>query len=119
MIPDFAGPIVEARARGQKPAELVIVSDGDLGLHRRFPANPVVRVRPDQRPSTLSWRFLAGLDVEIATNDGGRRMVQLVDAIDRAQPDYLRVWHLPTEAMLRIRWLGIRMIQPESEWVCG
>ena len=102
-----------------RPAELVIVSDGDLGLHRRFPANPVVRVRPEQRPSSLSWRFLAGLDVEIATEDDGQRMLALVDAVDRAQPFYLRVWHLPTDRMVRVRWLGLRWITEESYALCA
>lgn len=107
-VADFAEPIVEARKRGLRPAELVIVSDGDLGLHRRFPDNPVIRVRPEQRPSSLSWRLLAGLEVEIATEDHGPRLLELVDAVDRAQPDYLRVWHLPSDRLYRLRMFGER-----------
>lgn len=119
MIADFAKPIVEARAAGKRPAELVIVSDGDLGLHRRFPANPVVRVRPEQRPGALDWRWLAGLDVEIATEDDGARMLTLIDAIDAARPAYLRVWNPTTDAMVRVRWLGKRMLWPEAEELCA
>ncbi|MDE2022370.1 MAG: hypothetical protein KGI71_05680, partial [Patescibacteria group bacterium] len=81
MIADFAKPIVDARMAGRRPAELVIVSDGDLGLHRRFPANPVVRVRPEHRPGALDWRWLAGLEVEVAGEDIAR-LVALADAID-------------------------------------
>lgn len=119
MIADFAKPIVDARARGQRPAEMVIVSDGDLGLHARFPANPVVRVRPEQRPGALDWRWVAGLDVEIATEDTARRMLALVDAVDGAQPGYLRVWQPSSGAMMRVRWLGRRMLWPESELLCA
>jgi hypothetical protein len=113
VMPDFAKPIAEARARGQKPVEMVIVSDGDLGLHRRFPANPVVRVRPEQRPTSLSWRFLAGLDVEIATVDAGLRMLALVDAILAAHPHYLRVWNLENDRMMRVVAWGQKMVMPE------
>lgn len=117
-LPDFAKPIADARARGFRPAGMVIVSDGDHGLHRRYPQNPVVRVRPEQRPSTLSWRFLAGLDVEIATEDDGNRAVALAMAVDGAQPDYLRVWHLPSGRMMRLRFCGVRMVCRESEALC-
>jgi len=117
ILPDFAKPIADARAGGFRPAELVIVSDGDLGLHRRFPANPVVRVRPEQRPSGLCWRFLAGLAVEIATEDTGRRMLSIVMAVDAAQPDYLRVWNVKTDRMVRLRFCGRRMVCDEPEWL--
>lgn len=118
MMPDFAKPIAEARLRGVRPAEMVIVSDGDHGLHWRFPASPVVRVKPDQRPSALSWRFLADLDVEIATEDCGRRLLEFVDSIEAARPNYLRVWHLATGAMTRLVFCGARSFQPEREWLC-
>jgi len=119
MLPSFAQPIVDARAAGQRPVEMVIVSDGNLGLHRRYRENPVVVVRPEHRPRELEWRFLAGLDVEIATHDTGGRMLELVSAIDRAHPYYLRVWHIPTDNMMRVRFCGLRMICKESEWACG
>lgn len=118
-LPDYAKPIVEARAAGKRPADLVIVSDGDLGLHRRFRDNPVVIVRPEHRPSSLNWRFLAGLDVEIATEDDGNRAVALAMAVDAAQPDYLRVWHVPTGNMVRLRFCGRRMVCTESDWICS
>lgn len=118
LTPDFARPIVAARASGKRPASMVIVSDGDHGLHRRFPDNPVVRVRPEQRPGSFDWRFLADLDVEIATEDIDRG-VALAYAIDRVQPSYLRVWNLSNDAMMRVRWLGMRSIVRESEWLCA
>ena len=118
MLPDYAKPIADARAAGQRPAALVIVSDGDRGLHRRYRGNPVVVVRPEHRPSNLEWRFLAGLDVEIVTEDTGRRMLSLVTAINAVRPDYLRVWNPQTNNMMRVRFCGRLMVCPESEWVC-
>lgn len=115
-LPDFAKPIADARARGMKPDGFVIVSDGDLGLHRRFPANPVIRVRDDQRPGALSWRFLAGLDVEIATEDAGPRMLSLVDAILAVHPHYLRVWNVATDDMMRVVAWGRKMVMEEPRY---
>ena len=119
MIADFAKPIADARGAGKRPDAMVIVSDGDMGLHRRFPANPVVRVRQEQRPGALDWRWVAGLNVEIATEDDGARLFALVDAIDAARPAYLRVWRPSTDRMMRVRWLGRRMLWPEAEELCG
>lgn len=118
LTPDFAQPLVAARAAGKRPAAMVLVSDGDHGLHREFPANPVVRVRPEQRPAAFDWRFLAGLDVEIATTSIARG-VALACAIDAVQPRYLRVWNLDNGNLMRVRWLGMRSIVPESEWLCS
>lgn len=110
-LPDFAKPIVDARERGMRPAEMVIVSDGDHALHRRFPANPVVRIRPEQRPSSLSWRFLAGLDVEIATEHTNRQQVyDLILAVGRAEPRYLGVWNVLTDGVTPILYDGLHML---------
>jgi hypothetical protein len=75
----------------------------------------VIRVRPEQRPSSLSWRFLAGLEVEIAVDgEDIPRAVALVDAIDRAQPLYLGVWNMGNDALMRVRFYGARMVCPET-----
>jgi hypothetical protein len=112
-LPAFAKPIAEARAAGKRPAQLVIVSDGEHALHRRFP-NPVVRLGADERPDAFDWSFLADLDVEIATRGDVRRINAMVSAILRVMPWYLRVWRIDTNSLTRIRWLGVTHICRET-----
>lgn len=119
MLPAFAKPIADARRAGKRPADLVIVSDGDYGLHRRYRDNPVVVIKPEQRPSAMDWTFLAGLDVEIATTGGHPRTLALATAILKARPDYLRVWWLDTGELIRIAWMGLVRVERERGWVCA
>lgn len=119
MLPRFAKPIAEARRAGKRPADLVIVSDGQHGLHRRFPANPVVLVENHERPGEFDWRFLAGLDVEIATDSDYRRTMSFVLPILDAKPDYLRIWRMHSGRLIRICWLGIMNVRYEDPWVCA
>jgi hypothetical protein len=113
QLPAFAKPIADARAAGKRPAALVIVSDGDHGLHRIYPGNPVVSLRETDDPTSFDWWWLADLDVEIATVGGARRTQALIDAIQTARPYYLRVWRLDTNEMTRVQWLGSLWMTPE------
>lgn len=118
-LPDFAQPIADARRRGLRPAELVIVSDGDHDLHRKVSEHhQVVRVRPDQRPASLDWRWLADLDVEIATASEPPRIAALAQVVLEARPWYARVWHLPSDGIIRIRSYGMTRIGHENPWTC-
>ena len=109
-VADFAKPIVDARARGLRPADMVIVSDDDLGLHRSLP-NPVVRVRREQRPTSLDWRFLADLEVEIAVDKTVDSHVgELIVAVGRVLPSYLGVWYLATDRVVPILYRGLHLL---------
>lgn len=118
MLPDFAKSIVEAREAGKRPAMMVLVSDGDLHLHKRYPQNPVVRVRPGQRADALDWRFLAGLDVEVFTRSGPRA-IEIVDAILPMQPLNLAVTHPNSMRSIRVVFYGVLSIRKESPWLSG
>jgi hypothetical protein len=112
LTPPYAGPLIAARRAGKRPELLVVVSDGVPGLHRLLPSNVVIPVPRDSNPFHFDWSFLAGLEVEVATRYTDRHMVDLVDALDRAQPAYLRVWHEPSNRMMRVRYYGRRMLAP-------
>src|SRR5262245_47370547 len=115
----YATDIRKARKAGKKPAELVIVSDGDHRLHHRFPDNPVVQIDVGDRPSQHDWTFLADLEVEIATKGDLRRTLALVKAILQVRPRYLRVWWLDANMLVRITWLGVLQVQQENAFVCA
>ena len=119
ILPDFAGAIVAARRSRKRPAELVIVSDGELGLHRLYPHNPVVRVRPEVRAREYDFSFLVDLDVEIATNGTDDRARALADHVLRAYPAYLRVWFVDSDEWLRVFAWGRLAVRPENSWFCG
>lgn len=119
VLPDFAGPLAVARCSKKRPADLVIVSDGDHGLHRQFPDNPVVRVRPDVRAREYDFSFLVDLDVEIATDGPDRRATALARSILLSHPRYLRVWFLDTDEWIRVFAWGQLDVRPENRWLCG
>ncbi len=111
-LPNHAEKILRARERGQKPADLLIVSDGEHGLHLHLP-NPVVDIDPAVAPDGYEWGFAAGLDIEIATAGDGNRRVALAHALLRVAPRYLRMWDLTSGLLIRIHWCGITRIEPE------
>lgn len=94
---------------GKRPAEMVVVSDGKFGLHRRV-SNPVVVIDEKARPSIFDWRFLADLDVEIATAGDAQRIQMIASEILKVVPWYLRVWRVDTNALTRIRWMGVNHV---------
>lgn len=113
-LPLYAKPILEARAKGRRPTGLVIVSDGQRGLHRLYPDNPVVVTEPGVNPNRYDWRFLADLDVEIATSGSPERTGALVSAVLSGKPFYLRTWNPVTDECVRIWWLGRMWMGPET-----
>jgi hypothetical protein len=113
MIPSFAKPLVEARSQGMRPANMVLVSDGQHHLHRRFPDNPVVVIDDNARPNQYEWWFLADLEVEIVTEGDAERIEMLVAAVMTGSPGYLRVWRVDTGACTRVWWLGRYWNTPE------
>lgn len=113
ILPAFAKPIADARAAGKRPTEMVVVSDGRLGLHN-WVCNPVVTIDVKERPSLFDWRFLADLDVEIATTGDAQRIQMLASAIVKVLPWYLRVWRVDTNTLTRVRWMGVNHVCPET-----
>lgn len=114
-LPAFAQPIAAARAIGKRPSAMVVVSDGKLGLHRRI-SNPVVLIDEKARPTMFDWRFLADLEVEIATAADVQRIHMLVDSILQVVPWYLRVWRVDTNTLTRVRWMGVTRVCTEGSW---
>lgn len=117
MLPDFAKPIVAAREKGLRPDALVVVQDGDLGMQRKVP-NPVVRIDSERHPADYDWRFLAGLDVEVATLGDAKRSVTLARVIAKARPRYLRLLWPDAGIMCLIMTASQVCIMRENDWVC-
>ena len=55
----YAKPIADARKSGKRPANLVLISDGQHFLHSKYPNNPVVFVDEEDNPAIYDWWFLA------------------------------------------------------------
>lgn len=84
MLADGAEPILRARLRGLRPAELVIVSlVGGLPV-----SNPVVRARAEL---AYDWRWVRELDLCLYMNLG-QDWVTLLKAIALQRPARLYVW---------------------------
>lgn len=84
MIADLAAPIIAARMKGKKPADLVIVSlVGPV-----VSDNPVVFAKADQ---VYDWRWVRGLDVCVYMADGIDWQAILMD-IARQRPTHLSLW---------------------------
>lgn len=84
MIPRSAERIAEARKRGKKPSDMVIVSM--VGLLDEL--NPQIIVTATKE---YEWWFLRGLSVVVFTkNDINWR--PMVEAIAKARPQHLWIW---------------------------
>jgi len=84
MIADLAAPIIAARMKGKKPADMVIVSlVGPV-----VSDNPVVFAKADQ---AYDWRWVRGLDVCVYMADGIDWQALLFD-IARQRPEHLSLW---------------------------
>ncbi len=113
MLPSFAKPIADARAAGKRPAQMVLVSDGNHSLHNRFRLNPVCSIKEGDDPEHFDWRFLAGLDVEINTNGSAMRCEDLIRAILPAKPQGLWLRKIDTDTVTRVYFLKRIWMTPE------
>ncbi len=87
QLPYGAREIVETRAIGKRPADMVLVSL--VGPLREL--NPVVVARPER---SYDWRFLVDLDVLIVASSATDRTLVgcCVRAIIDHKPQYLGLW---------------------------
>lgn len=85
MIALNAQPIVDARMRGFKPDDLVLVS---LVGHVSA-ANPVVRAIPG---TLYDWRWVRDLELCVYVGERGD-WVQTLKAIALQRPAYLAIWN--------------------------
>jgi hypothetical protein len=84
-LPENAMPILQARMKGSRPADLVIVSLRGRVLTQQ----PLVLAEPG---AAYDWRWLRGLDVCVYVPDGDDWAATL-KAIALARPAHLNVWN--------------------------
>lgn len=87
-IPKGAQPIIEARLRGQKPCELILVSlVGPVAE-----ANHTVFANPN---GSYDWRWVIGLQLCLMVNVQTRRAAwDMLLAIGKDSPSQLHVWNV-------------------------
>lgn len=87
-IPKGAQPIIDARLRGQKPDELILVSlIGPVAE-----ANYTVFVNPN---GVYDWRWAIGLQLCLMVNAQTRRAAwDMLQAIGKHSPAQLHVWNM-------------------------
>lgn len=79
-----AQPILAARMKGMKPADMVIISMvGPVGMD-----NPTVFAKPEM---VYDWRWVRGLDVCVYLNDE-QDWPDILKAIALNRPEYLNLW---------------------------
>lgn len=83
-LPFGADPILKARLKGMKPADMVIVSM----VGPVFVENPVVRVKFGDR---YDWRWVRGLDVCMYIDEETDWFVMLKE-IALQRPEHLSLW---------------------------
>lgn len=81
-------PIVDARKRGMKPNELILVSlIGQTGE-----ANHTVFASPD---IAYDWRWVVGLQLCLMVNEATRRhATEILRAIGKESPAQLHIWNV-------------------------
>lgn len=85
MIPQGAEPIIAARLKGKRPADMVIVSLGE----KPDCLNPIVYAKTG---IAYDWRWVRGLEVCVyITNDDD--WPDLVKDIAMHRPAYLELWN--------------------------
>lgn len=89
MLPYGARAIVEARMKGQRPADLLIVSL--VGMVDEL--NPVIVAKPDAK---YDWRFLLGLKVCVFARPGVRFAPVMLE-IGAQWPEWLAIWDVEAE----------------------
>ena len=88
MIPSGAKAIIDARRRGMKPADMIIVSlIGPVDE-----ANPTVLANPG---SEYDWRWSVGLKICVFVDQKtADKAKSVLLAIGRERPDWLALWHV-------------------------
>lgn len=84
-LPYGAREIAELRAKGKRPADLVLVSF--VGPLRE--SNPVVVAQPSR---SYDWRFVFGLHVAVVVKTDTPNLAGIVNTIEAATPATLSVW---------------------------
>lgn len=87
MIPAGAQKIIDARSRGFKPSELILVSL----IGRINEPNPTVYARPGQN---YDWRWVRGLKVCVYADETVNWKPTLI-AIAKERPEWLALWDMP------------------------
>jgi hypothetical protein len=84
-LPENAQPILQARLKGRKPADMVIVSlIGPVETN-----NPIVIARPG---ISYDWRWLRGLDVCLYLNASDDAWGFVATDVAKARPEHLCLW---------------------------
>lgn len=111
-LADGAEPILKARLKGMRPADMVNVSQ--MGVPPFD--NPTVRAKPLER---YDWRWVRGLDICVHIDPEVDWFIQLKD-IAMHRPDYLCLWN-PVEkwgAQVYLIPLPTDLDKPRQFWVC-
>lgn len=111
-IPNGAQPIIDARRRGQKPAEMILVSlIGPTGE-----SNHTVFVNPD---AAYDWRWAVGLQVCLMVNEVTKRKAkEILLAIGKEFPEQLHVWNVDLYKGARVTTLPLvtDIEKPKPNW---
>jgi len=100
-LPYGAREIVELRAAGKRPADMVLVSL--IGPLRE--SNPVIVARPGR---AYDWRFVVGLHVAVVAETATENLPDAVGAIDAANPAALSVWFADRQDGVNVSLHGYR-----------
>lgn len=85
LIAKNAEKIIEARMKGYRPADMVLVFLEDALTSN----NPAVYAKPE---TAYDWRWVRGLDVCVYVSDADD-WGHLAKAIALQRPDYLAIWN--------------------------
>ncbi|WP_426111004.1 hypothetical protein [Massilia sp. PWRC2] len=112
MIAQNAGPVIRARERGMKPAEMICISLVGTICTANHPtyADPA---------KEYDWRWVRDLDVCVWVG-AAMDWVETVKAIALCKPEHLSIWnsyeHWGAQAFLRPTMADVEMCKPVSQW---
>ena len=111
-LPNGAQPIIDARKRGLKPSELIIVSMiGPTGEN-----NQTVYVNPD---AAYDWRWAVGLQICVFVNAQTKDKAKAVLlALGREYPTFLALWNVDLFRGAQVWALPVvdDIEKPKSQW---
>jgi hypothetical protein len=101
MLPLYAEQVMAARASGKKPADVVFVSLGKLGVRRAYPNNWCVVVGGRFPVGVFDFTWARGLDIEVvADSSSDERTLAVCQSVNAQGPRNLVLW----EATSGRRW---------------